>query len=217
MGVQDRRSVTGLKRAANRLAEKKECQAQAAVLKVYLQNVQMAEEVAPSNIVSCSTARIKEVCGMLEQESCRVPDAVKAQLVVRKVDECLREKAWQDLLWAVSPFTHASYDVNKPCVAGLQTNSEHKMLFFHKSFFIGMLSPLVLEGDSAASEVLKVCKFAALSFEAIDVVELDEQLAVLHDESLTIFRALQAILEPKLTSHERSEDCVGVAGSSSKY
>ena len=109
------------------------------------------------------------------------------------------EKQFSALLGVCSPWETKDWDPFVPCLPGLGANEVgRKMSLWRKLVFGDLLAPLILEGETQKDQVVSICKECLDRASAIDMLEVENQVAQLYDEAACAWRSLIAIITDTL-------------------
>eukprot|EP00971_Amphidinium_carterae_P167125 3311589-Amphidinium_carterae.4 len=200
-GTQDKRSFTGLKRAATRKQAKPETELVASLLHQYHRQVLAAATVAPKSFPTTPHQEVLAVCDMLVAEQIPHPDHLRYNILMRHVGRLLAEKKYDILLATLNPWSAAEdFNHHAPTLAGLAAEPSKKFSIYKKIMAIELLSKLVLRGEEEKDSCMKICQDCLQEAEKVDLVTVDTSTAYALDELCCMWKALYAIctctLEP---------------------
>ena len=192
------RSVTGLRRAVQRMFEKGKPKADAILLKNYEKLVDKAKVLGPNMIMSVPTDEMMGAIEMLQKEHVVLPESTQYALVLRQAQVYIELGQYRDLLRVISFWGRETrrIDASNPKLASLESHSSKKISTWQRLFFQDLLLPLVYAGQAEAMNVINLCKLCLEVMESVDMVIVDGPSAAALDESSCICKCLQALLSP---------------------
>eukprot|EP00971_Amphidinium_carterae_P349142 6490863-Amphidinium_carterae.5 len=209
LGKVDGRTRQGLNKAWQRLVGNPSRKAEGQVLKNFYEIVLVAEKFAPKNYSAMSDTDIhKAICSM-QEENAVFPETVKYKLVMRKVQSLIDQKDWESLMGLIEPWgERVEWDPLQPKLLALADHSQ-VLTAWTKCVMDDLLMVWIDNGEGSVQNVQKVCTLCLQRANAVDLMDIDAQSAVILDESKCVFRALLALLEPKLDCDaEEIKECV---------
>eukprot|EP00971_Amphidinium_carterae_P094936 1878449-Amphidinium_carterae.1 len=200
-GSQDKRSFTGLKRAATRKQGKPETELEASLLHQYHRQVLSAATVAPKSFPTCPQQDVMAVCDMLVAEQIPLPDHLKYNILMRHVARLLAERKYSSLIVTLNPWSAAEeFNHHAPTLAGLAAEPTKKFSIYKKIMAVELLAKLVIKGEEEKDSCMMICRECMQEADKVDLVTVDTSTAYALDELTCMWKALYAIssctLEP---------------------
>ena len=201
----DGRSRSGLKRAIDRLQEKKDY-VEANLLKTYMRQIEMAQSLVPPKLGALNETDLQEALGMLRQEGVPLPPKLQHALLVRHVQSKLNQRAWTDVIPVINPWGDGEFDGMQPKLCAMQY--DNKLAFFKRILFHDIMIPLLYEGEMACKTVVGLSKACLTACRDVDLLYEDGAVAAGHDECCAIWAALCAVGEVSLSSEVEDRMCL---------
>ena len=197
-GTIDGRTVNGLKRAVSRASSSKVDLADATLLRNYLKQVSVAQQLAPTAMSSLGSADLVDMAGAMAAEGANLPNHVKSALVTNHIASLIEHGEHKDLMDAISPWQTGDFDHAKPKLGCLPDAMGAKIATFQKLIFKDIISSKIMQGAPAAPSLLKFAKLCLTYFDEVDMLELDDTAAAGLNSALDVWKFLVAILTDTL-------------------
>eukprot|EP00971_Amphidinium_carterae_P348921 6490745-Amphidinium_carterae.2 len=208
-GSLDRRTLVGLKRARDRKFRRKETSADGQLLANYVDLIGLCTLLDPEHFPGTSDSDIARVVEKLNKEDIIWTNPLQYRLLMRRVSNLLEAKDTPKLIEVLDPFQVQTFCPLAPTLSNISTDTEDKkMKDFRKLLMQDSLSPLLVEGEPSAGKVKELCRICIEKFENIDALDLGNVAASTLTSSMTIWRAIHALLVPTapLDRQEPGED-----------
>ncbi|CAK0906886.1 unnamed protein product [Prorocentrum cordatum] len=199
-GTADGRTIAGAKKAAHRLAvsSREEDRNEAPVLQNLLKVVSSAENLQVARIATMQDdGELEKDIQVLLDHGAQFPPSVMGALVTRKIQVCIREQKWSDLLTICSPWVvqgkTSPFDPLNPTLAACDETFEGKLGLFNTIVFERTLIPMARKGADKIDAMIAFVNVCVHAFAAVDLVDLDAEAAVALDQWKTCWNCLLAI------------------------
>ena len=195
-GEADKRTLDGCRKKVERLNKKGV--ASALLLKAFYKVCLKASSLQVENMVGLSKAELMEAVDAVSQEGATFPIKVKLALLGRKTTQLLEEKRFAELLACIAPFHGGTFLPNEPSLGAAQPDSYKRCQKFQRMIFKEVLCGMLLDAENKKGDILCFIQLCLDTWEKLDLVEVEHTEALCMDESISIWRALQALLSTSL-------------------
>eukprot|EP00971_Amphidinium_carterae_P165204 3274929-Amphidinium_carterae.3 len=199
-GRQDRRSITGLKRAADRLLSKPDSEVVGAQLMQFYRQVQAASQLSPGCFNGCPTEEVHKICDLLLADDVPLPEELQFRILMRRVNRLVSESAYPELLHVLNPWLTCGFEHVHPRLAGLHDDLSRKLVLYKKFIFNELICKFIMKGPDGAPICLSVSKQCLRQSEEVDYAFLDAASSIALDEIVCCWKALTALLATSLDS-----------------
>eukprot|EP00971_Amphidinium_carterae_P019163 377108-Amphidinium_carterae.1 len=155
----------------------------------------MANRLHTKTFAAVGDAELHTILTMFKEEGVEVSKAIETQLFERQLDKHLQHSEYKvaiDISWT---FHETKFDVLNPKMSGRSLDMSEKIVEFQQLIFHKILVPLILDAANRKSLLAELVEYAMQELEKIDIVLLELSiLAVAHDETLSLLRAIHTLL-----------------------
>eukprot|EP00971_Amphidinium_carterae_P270734 5372681-Amphidinium_carterae.2 len=192
---QDYRSFTGLKNTLARLSKKSDKAAERLLLQQFQDQILMANRLHAKTFASVSDAELHRILTMFKEEGVVVSAATQTQLFERQLDKHLQHSEYKAAIDFTWPFHETAFDVLNPKMSGRKLEMSEKIVEFQQVLFHKILVPLILDAMCRKPLLAELVGHAMQELEKLDIVLFESAtLAVAHDETLSLLRAIHTLL-----------------------
>eukprot|EP00971_Amphidinium_carterae_P034693 682729-Amphidinium_carterae.1 len=195
-GSQDGRSITGLGALIERLSEQAGQRATCAVLKTFHNACLALMKFQKTKLEKVTEEQFQDVLGLIISHQVEVPLQLCNDLLYKKALQLLEAEKYSDLFSCLNPFTaDAKFDLRNPCLAGLQVDINKKYSTYRATVISKLLVDVLMKGHAGQMIVKGLCAVALSVLNAVDLLWLEKQGAIFHQEQMTIWGSLECLLQ----------------------
>eukprot|EP00971_Amphidinium_carterae_P352966 6492782-Amphidinium_carterae.4 len=177
------------------------------MLRNYVHNCQAATDlVQTASFASYSDSELAKRLEAMTVEKAILPFEIKKKILERKVEQLFPAKDWAGFMFAVNPFSNASWDHYKPVVGALETSEASKLSTFENLFFTKVLKPLLQKGDAGLEEVTAVVQQTMAAMDDVDPIELSTMAAAARSNIIAACDTIQALMDDKLDTSKQARE-----------
>eukprot|EP00971_Amphidinium_carterae_P291985 5796253-Amphidinium_carterae.5 len=167
-GKQDKRSITGLKRAADRMLAKPDEEVVGAELMQFHRQVLAATQLCPSSFIGCPTEEVMRICDLLVADDFPLPEGLQFRILMRRVGRLVSEACYYELLKVLNPRVTCAFDHLYPKLAGLHDEPRQKLALYKKVVFSELICKVIMKGQDGAASCLSMCQQCLKQSEEVD-------------------------------------------------
>eukprot|EP00971_Amphidinium_carterae_P351860 6492309-Amphidinium_carterae.4 len=191
----DGRTITGLEKLVDRLAEDASKRKLHSALKNFKKVVNTAQSLAKQKITAMDSVELETALGVMTEHNVELPESLCKDLVERHTLDLLDKNDFGKFMIIMNPFMPLeAFSPSFPMMRGINVPIASKITTFSEVVVEKVLVDWLKKGHSGADQVLEICKLALDAFSEVDLLDLETAPAKEFADQLNVWKGCISLL-----------------------